>query len=61
MLACDPLPAVFAGLLAGTAAGIVNGLPIVGLVLSAEIATLGLYHAARGVAASGYTSLALFY
>jgi ribose transport system permease protein len=51
VLGYDPMVAVLIGLLAGTAAGVVNALLTVGLGLSAFIATLGMYYMARGMAA----------
>jgi len=51
VLGYDPMLAVFVGLLAGTAAGVINALLTVGLGLSAFISTLGMYYMARGVAA----------
>jgi ribose transport system permease protein len=51
VLGYDPMLAVFVGLIAGTAAGVINALLTVGLGLSAFIATLGMYYMARGVAA----------
>jgi ribose transport system permease protein len=47
----DPWTAVLAGLLAGTAAGLVNALITVGFNLPAFIATLGMFYIARGLAA----------
>jgi ribose transport system permease protein len=47
----DPWLAVLAGLLAGTAAGLVNALVTVGFNLPAFIATLGMFYIARGLAA----------
>lgn len=47
----DPLVAIFVGLLAGCAAGLVNALVTVGFGLPAFIATLGMFYIARGLAA----------
>jgi ribose transport system permease protein len=47
----DPMTAIFVGLLAGTAAGVINALLTVGFGLSAFIATLGMFYMARGLAA----------
>lgn len=47
----DPLVAIFIGLLAGSAAGVVNALLTVGFGLPAFIATLGMFYIARGLAA----------
>ena len=47
----DPWTAVLMGLLAGTAAGLVNALITVGFDLPAFIATLGMFYIARGLAA----------
>lgn len=51
VLGLDPTTAIFLGLMAGTAAGLVNALITVGLGLPAFIATLGMFYIARGVAA----------
>lgn len=51
VLGFDPMQAVMIGLLAGSAAGVVNALLTVGFGLSAFIATLGMFYMARGVAA----------
>jgi ribose transport system permease protein len=50
-LGMDPMASVAMGLLAGSAAGAVNGLLTVGFGLPAFIATLGMYYIARGLAA----------
>jgi ribose transport system permease protein len=47
----DPWTAVLIGLLAGTVAGLINGLMTVGFGLPAFIATLGMFYIARGTAA----------
>ena len=47
----DPLVAIFIGLLAGSAAGLINALITVGFGLPAFIATLGMFYIARGLAA----------
>ncbi len=47
----DPWTAVLIGLLAGSAAGLVNALITVGFGLPAFIATLGMFYIARGLAA----------
>jgi ribose transport system permease protein len=47
----DPLVAILLGLVAGTAAGIINALITVGFGLPAFIATLGMFYIARGLAA----------
>ncbi len=47
----DPVVAVVVGLLAGSAAGLVNALLTVGFGLSAFISTLGMFYIARGLAA----------
>jgi ribose transport system permease protein len=47
----DPALAIFAGLTAGTLAGLVNGLMTVGFGLPSFIATLGMFYIARGTAA----------
>jgi ribose transport system permease protein len=47
----DPWQAVMMGMLAGSLAGLVNGLLTVGFGLPAFIATLGMYYVARGLAA----------
>ncbi|HEX6119890.1 MAG TPA: hypothetical protein VFZ03_10620, partial [Dongiaceae bacterium] len=47
----DPWLAVLGGLLAGTAAGLVNALVTIGFNLPAFIATLGMFYIARGLAA----------
>lgn len=51
VLGADPLTAVTMGLLAGTAAGAVNAMVVVGFKLPAFIATLGMFYIARGLAA----------
>ncbi|NNH63274.1 ABC transporter permease [Rhizobium laguerreae] len=51
VLGTDPLTAVTMGLLAGTAAGAVNAMVVVGFKLPAFIATLGMFYIARGLAA----------
>ncbi|WP_028745535.1 ABC transporter permease [Rhizobium mesoamericanum] len=51
VLGADPLTAVAMGLLAGTAAGLVNAVVTVGFKLPAFIATLGMFYIARGLAA----------
>ena len=51
VLGMDPMAAVAMGMLAGTSAGVVNGLLTVGFGLPAFIATLGMYYIARGLAA----------
>ena len=50
-LGMDPMAAVAMGMLAGTSAGVVNGLLTVGFGLPSFIATLGMYYIARGLAA----------
>jgi ribose transport system permease protein len=50
-LGFDPAQAVVVGLLAGSAAGVINALLTVGFGLSAFIATLGMFYIARGLAA----------
>lgn len=47
----DPWVAILMGLLAGSAAGLVNALVTVGFGLPAFIATLGMFYIARGLAA----------
>ena len=47
----DPAVAVIVGLLAGSAAGVINALLTVGFGLSAFITTLGMFYIARGLAA----------
>jgi len=47
----DPWAAILMGLLAGSAAGLVNALVTVGFGLPAFIATLGMFYIARGLAA----------
>ena len=47
----DPVVAVIVGLLAGSAAGVINALLTVGFGLSAFISTLGMFYIARGLAA----------
>ena len=47
-LGMDPMAAVAMGMLAGTSAGVVNGLLTVGFGLPSFIATLGMYYIARG-------------
>jgi ribose transport system permease protein len=47
----DPWVAVLAGLLAGSAAGLINALVTIGFNLPAFIATLGMFYIARGLAA----------
>lgn len=47
----DPVLAVIVGLLAGSAAGLINALLTVGFGLSAFISTLGMFYIARGLAA----------
>ncbi|MBW8789065.1 MAG: ABC transporter permease [Rhizobium leguminosarum] len=51
VLGTDPLTAVTMGLLAGTAAGAVNAMVVVGFKLPSFIATLGMFYIARGLAA----------
>lgn len=51
VLGFDPIQAIALGLLAGSAAGLVNALLTVGFGLSAFIATLGMFYIARGLAA----------
>ena len=51
VLGLDPVPAIFLGLLVGSAAGVVNAVLTVGFGLSAFIATLGMFYIARGLAA----------
>jgi ribose transport system permease protein len=51
VLGMDPMTAAAMGMLAGTSAGVVNGLLTVGFGLPAFIATLGMYYIARGLAA----------
>ncbi|MFS8113812.1 ABC transporter permease [Rhizobium jaguaris] len=51
VLGADPLTAIAMGLLAGSAAGLVNAVVTVGLKLPAFIATLGMFYIARGLAA----------
>lgn len=51
VLGADPFTAIGMGLLAGTAAGLVNAVVTVGFKLPAFIATLGMYYIARGLAA----------
>ncbi|MBB3542420.1 ABC transporter permease [Rhizobium sp. BK399] len=51
VLGADPFTAVAMGLLAGTAAGLVNAVVTVGFKLPAFIATLGMFYIARGLAA----------
>ena len=51
VLGMDPMAAVAMGMLAGTSAGVVNGLLTVGFGLPSFIATLGMYYIARGLAA----------
>ncbi|WP_017966647.1 ABC transporter permease [Rhizobium leguminosarum] len=51
VLGADPLTAVTMGLLAGTAAGAVNAMVVVGFKLPSFIATLGMFYIARGLAA----------
>ena len=50
-LGMDPIAAVAMGMLAGTGAGVVNGMLTVGFGLPSFIATLGMYYIARGLAA----------
>ena len=50
-LGMDPMAAVAMGMLAGTSAGVVNGLLTVSFGLPSFIATLGMYYIARGLAA----------
>jgi ribose transport system permease protein len=47
----DPWTAVLMGLMAGTAAGLVNALITIGFNLPSFIATLGMFYIARGLAA----------
>lgn len=47
----DPWVAILMGLLAGSAAGLINALVTVGFGLPAFIATLGMFYIARGLAA----------
>ena len=47
----DPLVAIFFGLVAGSAAGVINAFITVGFGLPAFIATLGMFYIARGLAA----------
>ena len=52
VLGMDPMAAVAMGMLAGTSAGVVNGLLTVGFGLPSFIATLGMYlyrQGARGL------------
>ena len=51
VLGFDPVLAIVVGLLAGSAAGVVNALLTVGFGLSAFVSTLGMFYIARGVAA----------
>lgn len=51
VVGADPVTAVAMGLLAGSAAGLVNALLTVGFGLPAFIATLGMFYIARGLAA----------
>ncbi|MEO7221408.1 MAG: ABC transporter permease [Devosia sp.] len=51
VLGFDPMLAIVIGLLAGSAAGVVNALLTVGFGLSAFVSTLGMFYIARGVAA----------
>jgi ribose transport system permease protein len=51
VLGFEPATAALIGLLAGTAAGLVNGLMTIGFGLPAFIATLGMFYIGRGVAA----------
>ncbi len=51
VLGADPSTAIFMGLLAGMAAGLVNAVVTVGFRLPAFIATLGMFYIARGLAA----------
>ena len=51
VLGLEPATAVLVGFLAGTTAGLINGLMTVGFGLPAFIATLGMFYIARGVAA----------
>lgn len=51
VMGLDPASAIMLGLMAGTAAGVINALFTVGLGLPAFIATLGMFYMARGVAA----------
>jgi ribose transport system permease protein len=51
VLGFDPVLAIVIGLLAGSAAGLVNALLTVGFGLSAFVSTLGMFYIARGVAA----------
>ncbi|MGO4198103.1 ABC transporter permease [Rhizobium sp. YAF28] len=51
VLGADPLTAVAMGLFAGTCAGAVNAMVVVGFKLPAFIATLGMFYIARGLAA----------
>ncbi|EJJ30154.1 ABC transporter permease [Rhizobium sp. CF142] len=51
VLGADPFTAVAMGLFAGTCAGAVNAMVVVGFKLPAFIATLGMFYIARGLAA----------
>ncbi|MDL2398776.1 ABC transporter permease [Rhizobium mayense] len=51
VLGTDPITAIAMGLLAGSAAGLVNAVVTVGFKLPAFIATLGMFYIARGLAA----------
>ncbi|MDL2410130.1 ABC transporter permease [Rhizobium calliandrae] len=51
VLGADPLTAIAMGLLAGSAAGLINAGVTVGFKLPAFIATLGMFYIARGLAA----------
>ncbi len=51
VLGADPMTAIAMGMLAGTAAGLVNAVVTVGFKLPAFIATLGMFYIARGLAA----------
>ncbi|HNB25838.1 MAG TPA: ABC transporter permease [Alphaproteobacteria bacterium] len=51
VLGFDPMVAVFMGLIAGSAAGLLNALITVGFGLPSFIATLGMFYIARGAAA----------
>ncbi len=51
VMGLDPASAMLLGVMAGTAAGMINAMFTVGLGLPAFIATLGMFYMARGVAA----------
>lgn len=51
VLGFDPMVAIFMGLVAGSAAGLLNALITVGFGLPSFIATLGMFYIARGAAA----------